>query len=427
MQVRHTDDYIYDSLWEHSSAFRKLVYATALLLACILIGFWLAKRTNAQSTTQPSQIHSYAPTGVNTGSSTVGFDTSNSPPITTAPPPQSSLSTLPVAQNRWGEVLNPSGYVPNSGFDAYYINTNNPRVLIHKENVRNVTINYVYKEFHDIPSQDFGAYWVGKLVVPSAGMYELKTSVSWADVRIMIDKKVVLDKQNHSSEQNIFLEAGEYTLEVEYSNNWHTTDFTAALRPIVTTYTANNIRQMLAQLKLPSDTRLYAAAISESGSKDNTLNIQMNTQGEPFVLYLESNDAVEWNVYGPTPKAIIHTGKASAVSAQGSPPVFRLDQGLLGYRFFQNNHASECSCTGGHFYCGDYVSPDVKQEQLAHIKQVTGLELAGGSGAYSSTGLIVPTVYIDQTFFNNMVVDNQQMIQLRQACSVRTNTLMSSP
>ena len=84
----------------------------------------------------------------------------------------------------------------------------------------------------NIPSEQFAAYWVGRLRVPETGMYQIKGKLSWANVRVMLDRHIILDAKNSLNSKTFRLKKGEYLLEVEYENHWHTTKFHLNIVPV---------------------------------------------------------------------------------------------------------------------------------------------------------------------------------------------------
>ena len=91
-------------------------------------------------------------------------------------------------------------------------------------------VHYAWDEFHGIPAEDFAACWLGKLRVEKSGRYRFHMQQSRSAARVLLDRHVIYEGSAPET-PNIWLEAGEYALEVEYVNNWHTADFSIALKP----------------------------------------------------------------------------------------------------------------------------------------------------------------------------------------------------
>lgn len=103
-----------------------------------------------------------------------------------------------------------------------------PQRLIAREHTGAIKIHYSWSEFKNIPSQDFAAYWAGKIQIRQAGYYRFRMTQNWSQVRILLNRHRIYEGGNDLTPR-VWLEPGSYTLEVEYLNNWHTTDFELAL------------------------------------------------------------------------------------------------------------------------------------------------------------------------------------------------------
>ena len=82
-----------------------------------------------------------------------------------------------------------------------------PNRLVASEKVPGIDIHFSYNALHGIPSQDF------------------TPDLSWASARILLNRHRLFEGSNQKETVPVWLEPGDYTLEVEYLNNWHTTNF----------------------------------------------------------------------------------------------------------------------------------------------------------------------------------------------------------
>lgn len=168
-----------------------------------------------------------------------------------------ALNDYPLVGARWSDAL--GARVPASGFTAYYLTTGDPRVidarkaatrddappsrhrplavetfasrwrdeperLIATENVATIDIHYRYNAFKGIPAQDFAACWMGTLHIDEGGDYRISAEVSRANVRILLNRHRIFEGGDASA-TFVRLDPGDYTLEVEYRNDWYTADF----------------------------------------------------------------------------------------------------------------------------------------------------------------------------------------------------------
>lgn len=142
-----------------------------------------------------------------------------------------SLKIKPVTMGTtktWGDDLNPTNEIPLNSFKAFYINTNNKKQVIATSHVKQVAIEYSYSDLHDIHSQNFGAYWVGMFEFTEDQALHFNVHLSWASTRIIVDGFVVYEGGSKTRVPYLFTK-GKHKIEVEYTNNWHTTDFRAIL------------------------------------------------------------------------------------------------------------------------------------------------------------------------------------------------------
>lgn len=421
------------SLWEHSKPFRQLSYWTMFMGLVFLLGMWssgqqksLANTSVATSTTATtaktsngSQLipaASYQPAvPAHVQSQTGGaYSTPSVAPVAvqTAQPVQNSLDNYPRASKTLGDNVNYDNQRPRTGFDAYYMNEDDPSTVIAQENVAQVAINYAYSDFHGIPSEKFLGYWIGKLRVPQDGLYELSGNLSWSNVRVLIDKHIIVDTKNSFQSTAVYLTKGEYTVEVEYNNNWHTVGFQFNIKPYTQKITAQNLHDSIASLGLPANTVVYAASVYESRSRDNRLTVQTPShENRPYILLLSSYKSVNWEVVGANPPSLILYGPKSNVRATGLPSTLVADYSIY-YRTFGPN---SCRCTNGHFHCesNELTNPEAI---VQNVKAELGYPLVGFTGEYSAEALSVPALHITRNLLNKLQLAEQERAAQKQAC-----------
>jgi len=388
-------------LWNRSANFRRLGWTAASVSVLCAIAFSGAPQQSVYGT------NPYADS-VQTAANTPPPDTAvpqNTPPpapavsptapplqavpVQKAEPPDNDLECYPQDRSVLGARFNPSRYAPSSGFTAYYTKTSAPNTLVYKENVRTVALNYAYNDFHNIDSQDLTAYWVGKMNVPSDGLYQFSARLSWSKVRVLLDNHVILSGTNSVKDTTVYLPKGSYTLEVEYENNWHTTSFQFTAQPVQATVQTSGLAGAIAALNPPADTVVYTVGVYESKNRDNTINIQPPRTGKPYILMLSSYEPVNWLINGqPAPFAIVYSdGRGSTVRAFGSPPLLKWEKSYS-YQSGTEQQGGQCNCLpNGMFICsGGNDGGDFAQQ----VRQDTGFPLAGISSAYAADMLVVP-------------------------------------
>jgi hypothetical protein len=145
----------------------------------------------------------------------------------------SDSETFPKAENLWSEWLPIDKDIPLNAYDVYFFDTNTRKVVKKEDNASSIFIDYSFAEGpgFTLPSENFSAYWVGKFVAESEKHMSLKISHSWSEVRVILDGRIIFKGSESGSTQNVTFKVskGEHILEIEYKNNWHTTNFSAEL------------------------------------------------------------------------------------------------------------------------------------------------------------------------------------------------------
>lgn len=302
--------------------------------------------------------------------------------------PVHRLEGYPEASHTWGEVLNPSGDIPAQGYAAYYINSDQPHTVVARDLIPTIAIHYAHDRFHGIPSEKFGAYWAGRIHIPKKGRYRLRATDNHAEYRILLNRHIIIDSKPRDLDDSApELDAGDYHLEIEYLNHWHTTNFQFIWQPLDAPYYADNdpaLPAAIAALNPPANTAVHTVAVYEGGEPYNHVTVQAPTDNTPYILVVSSYNAVNWQLRGRAPLAVLKNGSIGTVSGVGDAPVFTWG-GYVPYKIVddpQNYTAMpscECDRLREKVYCHDYNSfPDL----IAHIERATGYPLASISTAY---------------------------------------------
>ncbi len=274
---------------------------------------------------------------------------------------------LTKVDKTWGKVLNPKG-----------------NHVIFSEIVSTIAINYAYKNFHNIDSYDFGAYWIGTFTVAKDGLYKVNVNESWSITRVLLDKYEVY--KTNLQKRPVRLSKGTYTLEVEYLNNWHTTELLVSVQPMVRVVQLEEIKSHLQSLNLPKETVVYAVGVYESKAKDNRIIVQVEDKSKPYALLLSSYSGITWDVKGNNPELIIYnsSNKGSTIIADKGVKTLastvRISDGV--------GDKGDAKCTCDH----------VTGLRCSNI----GLPLAGVNGKYAADVLLIPDIVInEQTLAKN--------------------------
>lgn len=396
------------TLWQHARPFRRLVFVAVALLLVIAYGFRYAHVLQKQQAHIDAVARQLRATQAQNAATTNPNNVIASAGQLSFAPSGKMLNQFPLATNTMGERLNPNKRVPVSGFDAYYFNTQEPTHVVHQENVINIHLEADYDSFHKIPSQFLGGYWIGMIQVPADGDYVLSVNSSWSFARALIDGRVIGEDATHGSfGRTVYLNKGNYVLELEYKNNWHSADMYFSFQKDNPIYKKEILANTIAQLGIDGGTKLYAVAIQKSQNPDKIIDIYSDIK-EPYVLLLSGGQrGMLWQIYGTPPKAIIYGYGDGQIRSVGSPYLVETDA------IFGKNFLSEevyCYCNQGHFGCSDYESIE---ETVATLRDITGLTLVGGKTEFALSTVYLPDVMITPTMIANQT---QSYLSQKKSC-----------
>ena len=286
-------------------------------------------------------------------------------------------------RSSWGKRLNPAGAIPDSGFEAIYFNSGNRGDIVFKEQVDSIAINYAWSDFHQIPSENFEAYWVGKLDFTVATTKQFSVSQSWAKSRIIIDGETVFDERNSSKTFTHRFEPGRHVIEVEYSNHWHTVEYKVTIEDVVEKLSESDLAARLtAQSRGSAD--LYYVGLYESQSKDTSVDVTLPDTGRPAVLWLASYEAIDWNIDALPPGSTVILSSYAPGSRARGPGV---EQVLHSDRYWAvYSETKGCSCVGGRYHCENSEDLNDVARKLADL---TGMRLSGYAMKYSAAAITV--------------------------------------
>ena len=194
-------------------------------------------------------------------------------PTTILDPNSDRLEDYPLAEKPWSEALHLSP--ANSGFNVYYFMEGDmrrlsvanpyhsdapgyymkdskkfqeslrmpsfdaladfwkrePRRRVGYEHVGSIKLQFDHRSrIKNIPGEDLAACWSGKIQIHKSGYYQftMKQTGSVSAVRILIDRHRIYEGQRNSSPR-VWLDSGNYRLDVEYVSNLPDGDFALAM------------------------------------------------------------------------------------------------------------------------------------------------------------------------------------------------------
>lgn len=328
------------------------------------------------------------------------------------------LSSYPKTNKTLGAIFNPRDILPSNGFSAYYFNVNNPNQLIFKEQVSDVAISYIYDQFHNISSKEFGAYWVGQLEFDKATVKNIGVDLSWSKARVIIDGHVIYDDKNSSRVIPIVFPAGKHKVEVEYANNWHTTEFAVSIVDKTEQLSNTDINDYFARnLAAIGDFNLYYAGAYESRNKDLTVPLNIQASTKPIVLVLSSYSVIKWqinNPYNVDIKAIIYGSHDKGTEVRNVSATTKL---LPTKRLSGSYKLGEiCDCKNdGSLQCRYNDGLERSLESLI------GHKLNGFSGTYGANSFNIPELVLTDSVKRAMIAESPQKQRRREECKIQQN------
>lgn len=286
-------------------------------------------------------------------------------------------------RSSWGRRLNPTGVIPDRGFRAIYFNRDNPGQVVFQEDVDSIAIKYAWADFHQINSQNFAAYWVGRRSFDTATTRQFSVSQSWARSRVLIDGDIVFDENSRSETFTHAFAPGEHVIEVEYINNWHTVEFKVTIGDVIDPLTETALAAYL-EARNPRPAHLYYVGLYESGRRDTSVDVMLPPSRAPAILWLTSYEAIDWNISSlPRGSTVIISSYSPGSRARG-PGVGQVVHVQRAWSI--HSETRRCSCSPGGFHCEDEQDlEDVAQR----LRAVTGVELSGYAMAYSAPAVAV--------------------------------------
>jgi hypothetical protein len=333
-----------------------------------------------------------------------------------APAASAKSSTINVSKravSTWAKTLNPSGTVPRAGFRAVFFDRSNPGKPPIAADVDAIAIKYAWADFNNIRSEDFGAYWVGMLHFDAPATKRISVSQSWAKSRIMIDGAIVFEGGGKKTIDYEFAK-GDHLIEVEYVNNWHTTEFKVTIQDVFTETSEASLSRYFSADET-GDARLYYVSLYESAAQDTKVEVVVPRTGKPAIVWLTSYEALDWRISASDPvKAVVLSSYApgSQVSGVGAAKVFRI-------RRWPSIHSEtkRCSCSGGGtFHCAERSDLlDIADE----LERVTHRPLAGYVTKYAAAQVTIAP--FTPAAARSVTASRVEAERVKQACAARTN------
>ncbi len=300
-----------------------------------------------------------------------------------------TLESFPIATNPWSAKINPTG-IPTDAYKAYYFNTNAPATIISTKTVPAVAISYAWSDI-GIKSEDFGGFWIGQISVPADGKYLVTTAESWSESRVIINHRLIKTQGNDSA--SIYLTKGTYTIEVEFVNNWHTTDFSMNVMPEVKEWSREDLASELK--KVTSGAVNTYVGVYESANENRDIIVDLSKSTDASILFLASYSQVNWVFKNPHAiKAVVVGSYDKGIQVRGVPtgvPVYYTSYDVLPFEY-----SLEVSCANYEDYLDACEDIDQLLKVDDEVQWLTGKKINTFTGTYSADTLVVPGTVVTE-------------------------------
>lgn len=315
-----------------------------------------------------------------------------------------TLEALETVKKTWGDSLNPTGKFPQGKFSAVYFNTETKKVI------KSITTNTIsisrYMEYDQMDK--LWVYFVWKIQIPEDGIYDFSVSQSWANTRLILDKKLFIEP-NGNSVRSIELKKWEYLAEVEFLNQWHVVDFSVNFEKYQKTYSLTQAQESLKKYADIADKEVWMASVYESENEGHVIPVTLKASKKPVVLILNSYSTVLWDIKNPNKVEVLAAVFNSyepwvKVQGLGDTPVLRLETGVFPVMY---QLAPNCIDMPWYFHC-EMGAQEYNQMRTASV-ELFGNIPSGFSGVYGSSKMLLPETVLDKVEYEKIKEQYDEM------------------
>ncbi len=228
---------------------------------------------------------------------------------------------------------------------------------------------------------------------------DIEVSLGRAEARIIIDGNVIYSGEEQPVIPYTF-EKGRHKIEVEYINNWHTTDFFVSICPKEKIHSSDEVKEILSK-HLSDNTKIWYVGVYESNHKDHVTEVVLQKSANPVILILTSSGAVNWKISNPHKvkvKSIVYSSGYLGTSVDRSnistTEVIRMNELYFTHSFSPEYHF----VPDGTLY---YEDMGIKGA-IDSVKKITDKPLDGFSGIYSTSSVKVPEVILNKNKYSEI-------------------------
>jgi hypothetical protein len=289
-------------------------------------------------------------------------------------------------------VLNPSADAPLNAFNAFYINTDRPREVIAQERVSGVAMSYPWDEFHGIRSENFGAYWVGRMQFRKSQLRFIGINQGHSKTRLIIDGEVVFEGSQNATVPYQF-SPGEHLIEVEHVNNWHTTGVKVSFGSHLQMTSIGQVRAALAGGGLRGELDAHSIGVYEAKGRDQAVTLDVSELKRDAIVIVSSYEAVKW-VFAPADsrrvKAVVVASYSPGSEVAG---VNERRTTVVHYKGMGGSYELQpsCRCVAGRYHC---ETETTLVSLTGSVREISGATLRAFSGSYYGERFAVPGAII---------------------------------
>lgn len=275
---------------------------------------------------------------------------------------------------------------PLNYYKVYYYNTIKPSEIVATDIVNNIGVHQSY-DYKGISSENFSATWIGNIDFKEETTKYIELSLNKASATLTIDGTKVLN--------DIYtFTKGMHNIQIDYTNNWHTIDFSLQFIDIEQVVEENLLIDEIKSM-MNADTQIEYVGVYESDNDQQIIDVTVATNNKPIILFLSSYDAVHWKIGNGNQNNItavilncFNQGGSVSFSGNASVPVITMSNLEMVYTQYPTYTKS------GHGYHFENLEFNELRTQMMTL---FGKKLSGFTGAYSESRLTVPEIVMDTT------------------------------
>lgn len=282
--------------------------------------------------------------------------------------------------------------IPKNKFKAVYFDRTKPDKKF-TSIVDDIAVNYSWRDLHNIPSENFAAYWIGDFEFSERTIREIAISQGWSGAKIFVNDKLIYNGGNEGTFTHEF-EAGTNRIEVQYINNWHTTEFLLKIRKPVQYALEADVLDIMAEISTPKS--IYWVGLYESSRKDMVTELNITTFDNNQILFLDSYSAIKWKIgevdWSKIPLVVVSSYLPGSQILGNVPLGTHVAYMKNYYGIYAED--MDCSCHSGYFHCESDNDNSILW-QNEHFLKHAGTAIGGYSFDYDASVLTVPQKRLD--------------------------------